>query len=334
MVFFVLFIFAIIFVPIGLMLTLEDKEEQNSIVPVKKTTEAPMAKTAKTTPATTNTPGKQFWTSMYSTSRIIVQCFDPRVDQLCNEAFIGDGYCDGACNIPDHNYDEGDCCSTTITYNYCSYYDCTCYCYPEDIQYQEYEAPPSGGLPPTSALPSENLCIPEPSCGINAKLMPPMDFDSITSVSVVDEDPIIALCNPAFIGDGICDGACNKINPDNDYATTEDDWDGGDCCIPPVSSGFYTFCNRDCCECFCYPEGIQYEEPEETLLFGGDVPPIPGPPIAPEPGSCPESFKGDSYCDAQCNNEENEYDDGDCCLAVILDQYCLNGPPPGCMCHE
>ena len=270
MVFFVLIIFAIIFVPIGLMLTLEDKEEQNSIVPVNMTTEAPVAKAAKTTPATTNTPGKQFWTSMYSTSRIIVQCFDPRVDQLCNEAFIGDGYCDGACNIPDHNYDEGDCCSTTINYNYCSYYDCTCYCYPEDIQYEEYEAPPSlvgggGGLISTPAPPSENLCIPEPSCGIIL-----VNFDSITSVPVVDEDPIVPLCNPAFIGDGLCDGPCNKLNPDNNDATTEDDWDGGDCCIPPYSSDNippYSFCNLDCCECFCYQEGIQYEELEEPSGF-------------------------------------------------------------------
>ena len=233
MIFFALIIFAIIFVPIGLMLTLEDKEEQNSIVPVKKSTEAPMAKTSETTSPTTNTP-------------------------TTTTAPFGGWLLDG-------------------------------------------------GLPPNLV----NLCIPKLSCGINAKL-----------------------CNPAFIGDGLCDGACNKLNPDNDYATTEDRWDGGDCCIPPI--GYYKFCNLDCCECFCYPEGIQYEYDYDYEYYFVDVLPpiIPGPPIAPEPGSCPQSFKGDSYCDAQCNNEENEYDDGDCCLDVISDQYCLNGPPPGCMCHE
>ena len=48
MVFFVLVICAILLVPIALMVTLEDKEEQKSTVPLsklKKTTEEPMAKT-------------------------------------------------------------------------------------------------------------------------------------------------------------------------------------------------------------------------------------------------------------------------------------------------
>merc|ERR1711988_1877280 len=53
----------------------------------------------------------------------------------CNLAYIGDGYCDGPCNTPEHNYDGGDCCSDTLNYNFCSYEDCECYCYPEDKQY-------------------------------------------------------------------------------------------------------------------------------------------------------------------------------------------------------
>ena len=263
----------------------------------------------------------------------------------CNEAFIGDGYCDGDCNTPAHNYDEGDCCLTTINYNYCSYDDCTCYCYPEDKQYEAViDMPPplvgggggllppllgggGAGLPPTLAPPSENMCIPEPSCSISAKLMPLIDL--ITTISpVVDPlpTPVVALCNLAFVGDGFCDGSCNILNPDNNDATTEDDWDGGDCCVPPTDN--FNFCNIDCCECFCYEKGIQYEKEEEDYMI------ITGPPAAPEQQSCPENYKGDGFCDAECNNEASGYDDGDCCLDVIMDQYCSNGPPPGCMCHE
>ena len=57
MVFFVLIIGTIILVPIALMLTLEDKEEHKSTVPLSNlttTTEEPMAKTSS--PTTTDAP--------------------------------------------------------------------------------------------------------------------------------------------------------------------------------------------------------------------------------------------------------------------------------------
>ena len=294
----------------------------------------------------------------------------------CNVAYIGDGYCDGGCNIPDHNFDGGDCCLSTITYTYCSYDDCECYCYPEDAQYEEFNMPNvvgggggglppiwggggglppmpgagGAGLPPTTPPPNQNLflCIPEPSCSISAKLMPPMPMPmdleiGITNVTEVPvtmpaEEPLVEACNVAFIGDGFCDGPCNKLNPDNNDATTEDDWDGGDCCTAPPQ---WQYCNLDCCECFCYPEGIQYEvsaPADEGGDGGGDSPMIDGPPTNPLAGgqSCPENYKGDTFCDSVCNNEASGYDNGDCCLDVIKDQYCKDALPEsaGCICHE
>jgi len=134
-------------------------------------------------------------------------------------------------------------------------------------------------------------------------------------------------CNVEFIGDGYCDGVCNKHNPDNDPTTTDDDYDGGDCCSPNQS--FY-FCDFDCCECFCHQEGIQYEEPAFGTPSSFD--PI-GPTVLDTSGpTCESSYMGDGFCDALCNNEENGFDDGDCCLDVIMDQYC-NGVEGGCTCH-
>ena len=64
--------------------------------------------------------------------------------------YIGDSYCDGPCNIAEHNYDEGDCCSPFINFQYCSYDDCECYCYPEDQQYVNINNGLSTIMPPTA----------------------------------------------------------------------------------------------------------------------------------------------------------------------------------------
>ena len=266
----------------------------------------------------------------------------------CNLAYVGDGYCDGLCNTPEHEFDGGDCCSSTITFDYCDYDTCQCYCYTEGKQYEAYEGPPmigggggnpltppgggGGGLPPIlppvmppapPPTPTTGQCQPDASCSISAKLsmMPGPDL-------AIDPIPSSSACNVAYIGDGYCDGGCNVPNPDNDPTTTADDYDGGDCCSPNQS---YNFCNFDCCECFCHQEGIQYEEP------GFGTPP-PGPvdllPVDPNTGStCISSYIGDGFCDADCNNGENGFDDGDCCLDVIQDQYC-NAVEGGCICHE
>ena len=182
-----------------------DMDEQISTVYVpstETTTEAPTAKTAK------NCETKQFSHTPY-----------------CNPAFIGDEFCDASCNVPYHNYDGGDCCSiANMTYDFCNYDDCECYCYPEDKQYEE-----SNMLEV-----SITIEIPENQC--------------ISCVSLV-----YLSCNYYhFIGDGICDARCNILNPDNDDDTTDDDWDGGDCCNSQSNFGH---CPSECCECLCNKGG-------------------------------------------------------------------------------
>merc|ERR1711874_807827 len=55
--------------------------------------------------------------------------------------------------------------------------------------------------------------------------------------------------------------------------------------------------------------------------MGGDAP-APPPPgsttVAPAQG-CPSNYVGDNYCDDECNNEEYNFDGGDCCFG---DDYC------------
>ena len=200
--FLVLVVFVLILVQ-SVKTTPMDEQISTVYVPsTESTTEAPTAKTAK------NCETKQFSHTPY-----------------CNPAFIGDEFCDASCNVPYHNYDGGDCCSiANMTYDFCNYDDCECYCYPEDKQYEE-----SNMLEV-----SITIEIPENQC--------------ISCVSLV-----YLSCNYYhFIGDGICDARCNILNPDNDDDTTGDDWDGGDCCN---SQSNFEHCPSECCECLCNKEG-------------------------------------------------------------------------------
>ena len=183
------------------MLTLEDKEEEESTVPLSNlttTTEEPMAKTAS--PTTTDAPGllviqgvggleippmlggggtglppmlggdsaelppfNELFTEPVPNNYSELQCSDifeseswksapPMLPQysFCHPEYIGDSYCDGPCNIAEHNYDEGDCCSPFVNYDYCNYDDCECYCYPEDQQYVNINYGLPTIMPPTA----------------------------------------------------------------------------------------------------------------------------------------------------------------------------------------
>ena len=43
----------------------------------------------------------------------------------CAVEFKGDGFCDDACNVPNQQFDRGDCCLDMISNDYCSF----CFCY-------------------------------------------------------------------------------------------------------------------------------------------------------------------------------------------------------------
>ena len=118
MVFFVLIICTIILVPIALMLTLEDKEEQKSTVPLsklKKTTEEPMAKTAS---PTTTTPIVTLATTTLSChwSKNSDNTWVKICEGECkgNHSSKGDGICDDINNNLECGYDGNDCCGPNV----------------------------------------------------------------------------------------------------------------------------------------------------------------------------------------------------------------------------
>ena len=107
-------------------------------------------------------------------------------------------------------------------------------------------------------------------------------------------------CPLSFIGDGECDNDCKVPEADFDQGDCcKDDWitdgycddecnlkvanfDGGDCCTQYID-------DSQCNVCICHLDGLRHS-------------------------ACPSYWIGDQFCDDACNNAENNFDDGDCCL--------------------
>jgi len=94
-------------------------------------------------------------------------------------------------------------------------------------------------------------------------------------------------CRPDWIGDQYCDDMNNN---------EECEWDGGDCCQgDDAMDGWDQYCSN--CQC-----------------------------LDPSEGGCRPNWIGDGYCDDTNNNEECEWDGGDCCQGDDAfdgwDQFC------------
>ena len=244
---------------------------------------------------------------------------------FCHPEYIGDSYCDGPCNIAEHNYDEGDCCSPFVNYDYCNYDDCECYCFNEGKQYYEESNiwPPPGIFQSTTDAATDD----------SGPLTCSNTFTQNLSLPVVGESP----CFLPYIGDGHCDGACNI--PEHDY-------DEGDCCLTTMN---YHYCSYDDCECYWYPEDKQYEE--SICGWACSMPEISteiselkctnsfeseswksSPPMFLQYSFCHPDYIGDSYCDGPCNIPEHNYDEGDCCSPFVTFHYC-NYDDCECYCY-
>ena len=114
--------------------------------------------------------------------------------------------------------------------------------------------------------------------------------DCLKPTTTTTTTPSPGGCNPAWVGDNYCDDVCN----DN-----ENNHDDGDCCAPHAVTDWDKWCQT--CECL-----------------------QPTTPTTP-PGGCNPAWVGDNYCDDVCNDNENNYDDGDCCAPHAVtdwDKYC------------
>ena len=110
-------------------------------------------------------------------------------------------------------------------------------------------------------------------------------------------------CNiPIWVGDNYCDDANNN---------EECEYDGGDCCGYEVNT---MFC--DYCECL----DPAFNDTIATTITPTDNYTMPTT-ITPT-GCLVPSWVDDNYCDDGNNNEECEWDGGDCCGYDVNTQFC------------
>ena len=310
---FVILILSILIVPMVVITLIEDDAKELKIVASQSTkaqtqptgtTEssatttleeiiAPLMNTAMTLSPEETTGPESDCTDAFVALRLSPLGPTPDNVPACNLLYVGDGFCDGACNTPDHNFDNGDCCGNSADFSYCSVELCECYCYEEGKQYTPEitmvtAAPPSPPPPPSGP----------PTIG-------PLPTDGTCSNAFVQlkTSPVYVGCNPSYKGDGYCDGDCN---------TPADNFDDGDCCLEDIN---LEYCDLEGCECYCYLEGKQYY-------------PTPG----GVTNDCPVEFIGDGWCDGGCNIEP-PYDGGDCCLETININFC-NLDEGECLCKD
>jgi len=95
-------------------------------------------------------------------------------------------------------------------------------------------------------------------------------------------------------GDDYCDDITNNCGCE---------WDGGDCCGDNVNTDF-------CSACECLDPNANSGTESSTSTFG------------PPPTDCQPDWIDDDYCDDGNNNEDCEWDGGDCCGSNVNTQYC------------
>ena len=132
---------------------------------------------------------------------------------------------------------------------------------------------------------------------------------STTTEYIIDTTTVsaeVSLCavSNTWSGDGFCDDEGNIV---------ECNFDNGDCCLPFIN-------NLYCLECFCYQDNSQHGIYETTTATDNTY------------TTCSSSmleYIGDGYCDDSANIPVCNFDQGDCCLEPIQDQYCIE-----CQCVE
>lgn len=100
-------------------------------------------------------------------------------------------------------------------------------------------------------------------------------------------------CNAQLVGNQICQDDCNSL---------EFDYDGLDCCLEFINTWL-------CHDCICSLDGSMH--PNGVW------------------GNCYGWHLGDGICNDGCNEENLEYDRGDCCLPAVNAILCEE-----CYCHQ
>ena len=123
-----------------------------------------------------------------------------------------------------------------------------------------------------------------------------------TKAIFVSIDTLTTCPNPSWIADGYCDDRNNGAHCD---------YDGGDCCVKQEIND--TFCQK----CLCHQgKGANlFSQPTEYKNAFSDL-------IEMEKldfdNRCKSLYIGDGMCDDENNNEQCQYDLGDCCRPQIF----------------
>ena len=126
-------------------------------------------------------------------------------------------------------------------------------------------------------------------------------IDTTTSLT------LLQLCSVSntWSGDLFCDDGGN---------IAECNFDNGDCCLPIINSLY-------CIECFCHQDGTQHNFMSQTSTVKIN-----------SFNTCSshiQAYIGDGYCDDTANVPICNFDDGDCCLDPIQDDFCFF-----CQCYQ
>jgi len=240
----------------------------------------------------------------------------------------GDGYCDDDNNNEGCAYDGGDCCGNDVQTTYCSACQClactdnypgwwgdgicddgnnnegcnwdggdccmgssqnnnwctVCACLdPDSPNYSTTSAPSACGSPQWKG---DGFCDDDNNNDA-------CDFDGGDCCGDNVQTTYCSACQclacadnyPTWWGDNICDDGNNNVGCN---------WDGGDCCMGASQN------NNWCTVCACLD------------------------PSAPQSGDGCGSpqWKGDGYCDDDNNNDNCDYDGGDCCGNDVQTTFC------------
>lgn len=276
----------------------------------------------------------------------------PRCPMTCEQGWMNDNYCDEECNIPECNYDDGDCdgwCSPGCRAGWQNDTDCDITCYKKECN---WDSGSCSHLDELRMLIEEKEVVHNNTTSANSSsdshFLSSSQKNSTSSLirSTATATPIskpfnytLCKCSTEKIGNGKCDEECN---------TYECNLDGRDCKHDCTLKCPYIFlgdgeCDRDCdvkeCnmdkgDCFDCAEGCrawkldngfcdnECDNPECNYDYGDceNVARVEILDYDAKPDvvylACFKDFIGDTCCNPECYNEESDWDGGDC------------GPPP------
>ena len=232
-------------------------------------------------------------------------CID-KIQGVCGKAnFVGDGFCDDKNNNAGCSWDDGDCCGAENNYDYCSDCECLNCTYPILSDNCTAEIVGTCGAP---KFQGDGFCddsnnIAGCDWDLGDCCDPEADMTYCTACECLDCDyvfngddcvsAITGSCgSPNYKGDGFCDDINNVAGCD---------WDDGDCCGTSVATDYCNDC--ECLDCTF------------SLAVGDCVDYVASDCAKPK-------FVGDGYCDDDNNNAGCDWDNGDCCGASNIYQYC------------